>query len=224
MMQCEWYYNTPVLHLTELNQHLRRNAYYVWIHPYFPILPAPESIVAAEQVVPLYESQGNELVEPSSAISLAISAVLALIPCPADANPLDPASVAWRRKYSQFLAKSALESIESESERPESSFEPSKALADFDEETPRDRFHPDVPVELESIIALDMLSVYEYAQRGNLKKMRTRAGSALVSAMSQYLHKRCEVEEENTEARRRVWWMTYLCVSQASVLSNTVRF
>ena len=178
--------------------------------------------MAAEQVVPLFENQINELEEPPSAVSLAISAVLALIPCPEDVNPLDPASILWRRKYSQFLAKSALESIESENERPESSIEPSKALSDTDEDVSRERFHPDVPVELESIIALDVLSIYEYAQRGNLKKMRTRAGSALVSAMSQYLHKRCEVDEENTEARRRVWWMTYLCVSQASVLSNTV--
>ena len=136
---------------------------------------------------------------------------------------MDPSSVAWRRKYSQFLAKSALESIESENERPESSVEPSKALADCDEEAPRERFHPDVPVELESVITLNLLSVYEYAQRGNLKKMRTRAGSALVAAMSQNLHKQCEEEEANTEARRRAWWMTYLCVSQTSVLSNTVR-
>ncbi len=175
-----------------------------------------------DQVIPLLESESNKLEEPSSAISLAISAILALIPCPDDSNPLDPEAIAWRRKYSQFLAKSALETIESEHERPESSVEPSKALEDSDDEMLRERFHPDVPLELESIIALDVLSVYEYAQRGNLKKMRARAGSALVTAMSQLLHKRSEIDDECSEARRRVWWMTYLCVSQASIVSNTV--
>lgn len=189
---------------------------------YFPILPAPAHAPSVDHVVPLLESEINNLEEPSSAISLAISAILALIPCPEDANPLDPEAIAWRRKYSQFLAKSALETIESENERPESSVEPSRALDDSDEEMPRERFHSDVPIELESIIALNLLSVYEYAQRGNLKKMRTRAGSALVAAMSQFIHKRSETEDESTEARRRVWWMTYLCVSQASIVSNIV--
>ncbi|RYP11423.1 hypothetical protein DL764_000077 [Monosporascus ibericus] len=141
------------------------NAYYIWIHPYFPIMPPPKCALTADQVVPLLESQGDKLEEPCSAISRAISAILALIPCPEDRNPLDPDAVAWRRKYSQFLAKSALESLESEDERPESSVEPSKALEDSDDDVSRERFHPDVAVGLESIIALDLLSVYEYAQR-----------------------------------------------------------
>ncbi|KAK7753286.1 hypothetical protein SLS62_004805 [Diatrype stigma] len=198
------------------------NAYYLWIHGYFPILPAPEYEPTADQSVALLESESNKLEEPSSAISLAISAILALIPCPEDTSPLDPESVAWRRKYAQFLAKSAVESIETEQERPESSVEPSKALDDDSEdEMLRERFHPDVPLELESIIALDLLSVYEYAQRGNLKKMRTRANAALMTAMSQGLHKGSEVEDGSSETRRRVWWMTYTCVSQASIVSNT---
>lgn len=203
----------------------RLNAYYLWIHTYFPILPAPEYELTADQSVALLESESNRLEEPSSAISLAISAILALVPCPEDTSPLDPESVAWRRKYAQFLAKSALESIESESERPESSVEPSKALDDgSDEEMLRERFHPDVPLELESIIALDLLSVYEYAQRGNLNKMRTRANTALMTAMSLGLHRGSEVEDGPgpSEVRRRVWWMTYTCVSQASIVSNTV--
>ncbi|RYP82731.1 hypothetical protein DL769_001540 [Monosporascus sp. CRB-8-3] len=197
------------------------NAYYIWIHPYFPILPPPKCALTADQVVPLLESQSDKLEEPCSAISCAISAILALIPCPEDRNPLDPDAVAWRRKYSHFLAKSALESLESEDERPESSVEPSKALEDSDNDVSREKFHPDVPVELESIIALNLLSVYEYAQRGNLKKMRARADTALMNAMTQSLHTRSNVEDEYSEARCRVWWMTYICVSQASIVNNT---
>ncbi|KAI0380106.1 hypothetical protein F5Y04DRAFT_282235 [Hypomontagnella monticulosa] len=197
------------------------NAYYIWIHPYFPILPPPESPPVLDQVTPLYENQRDKFEEPSSAISLAISAILALIPCPQDSNPLESESIRWRRTYSQFLAKAALESIETETERPESSVEPPKALDDSDEEVFREKFHSQVPLELESVIALDLLSVYEYAQRGNLKKMRARVGAALVAAMSLMLHQHNDVEDEYTEARRRAWWMTYICVCQGSIVSNT---
>ncbi|KAI1767239.1 hypothetical protein GGR53DRAFT_518494 [Hypoxylon sp. FL1150] len=197
------------------------NAYYIWIHPYFPILPPPETAPVFDQVVPLQETQRDKFEEPSSAISLAISAILALIPCPQDSNPLEPESVRWRRTYSQFLAKAALESIETETERPESSVEPPKALDDSDDEIFREKFHSQVPLELESVIALDLLSVYEYAQRGNLKKMRARVGAALMSAMNLMLHTRNGVEDEYTEARRRTWWMTYICVCQGSIVSNT---
>ncbi|KAI1779698.1 hypothetical protein F4818DRAFT_149655 [Hypoxylon cercidicola] len=197
------------------------NAYYIWIHPYFPILPPPETVPVPDQVMPLLETQRDKFEEPSSAISLAISAILALIPCPQDPTPLEPESVNWRRTYSQFLAKAALESIETETERPESSVEPPKALYDSDDEVFREKFHSQVPLELESIIALDLLSVYEYAQRGNLKKMRARVGAALVSAMSLMLHTRNDVDDEYTEARRRTWWMTYICVCQGSIVSNT---
>ncbi|KAI1100122.1 hypothetical protein F4804DRAFT_319865 [Jackrogersella minutella] len=197
------------------------NAYYIWIHPYFPILPPPETAPVNDEVFPLLENQRDQFEEPSSAIALAVSAILALIPCPQDPNPLDQESIRWRRTYSQFLAKAALESIEVEAERPESSVEPPKALDDSDEEIFREKFHSQVPLELESIIALDLLSVYEYAQRGNLKKMRARVGAALVSAMSLMLHTHNDVEDEYSEARRRAWWMTYICVCQGSIVSNT---
>ncbi|KAI1176704.1 hypothetical protein F4777DRAFT_248266 [Nemania sp. FL0916] len=197
------------------------NAYYIWIHPYFPILPPPEQVPVPDQPYALPESQSDGFQEPSSAVALAISAILALIPCPLDSNPASPESVTWRRTYAQFLAKASLESIENETERPESSVNPSQALNDSDDEMFRENFHPRVPVEIESVIALDLLSVYEYAQRGNLKKMRARAGAALVAAMSLSLHTKNEVENEYSEARRRAWWVTYICVCQGSIVSNT---
>ncbi|KAI0863203.1 hypothetical protein F4860DRAFT_77234 [Xylaria cubensis] len=197
------------------------NAYYIWIHPYFPILPPPEQVPAPDQPHALAENQNDSFQEPLSAVSLAISAILALIPSPLDPNPSSEESIRWRRTFSQFLAKASLESIENESERPESSIDPSKALDDTDSEVFREQFHPSVPLELESIIALDLLSVYEYAQRGNLKKMRARAGAALVAAMSLFLHTKNDVEDKYSEARRRVWWMTYICVCQGSIVSNT---
>lgn len=145
--------------------------------------------------------------EPTSPISLAISAILALIPCPEDTNHLDQESILFRRKYAQYLAQSAFETIENEEEIAESATEPQKALSEEHNTPLRLPFHPSVPIEMENIIALDVLSVYEYAQRGNLKKTQNRGGQALMAAMELGLHS-SSVEDEFTEARRRVWWMT----------------
>lgn len=199
------------------------NAYYIWIHPYFPILPAPRTLPYPEIITPLvnYQNDDFEFMEPPSPISLALSAILALIPCPQDTTPLDTESIRFRRNYSQLLAKSALESIENASDRPESELDPAKALDDEDYSTARQQFHPDVPFELETIIALDLLSVYEYTQRGNLKKMSLRANAALTQALELSLHTERAGQDMYTEARRRTWWMTYVCISQVSIVSNT---
>jgi hypothetical protein len=132
---------------------------------------------------------------------------MALIPCASDPNPTSKESVLFRRKYAQYLAQSAIESIELEDELPESSVEPPKALNGSPRHNARMPFHLSLPVELESIVALDILSIYEYSQRGNLKKMQSRAGQALVAAMDLSLHC-CQEEDAWSEARRRVWWMT----------------
>lgn len=72
----------------------------------------------------------------------------------------------------------------------------------------RPRFHPQAPLENESVLALLMLSTYEYAQRGNIAKMRNRSGQALIKAMELGLHSRGHEEGEDAEANRRAWWMT----------------
>lgn len=187
----------------------RLEAYYIFIHPFFPILPAPSGM-PMDQAVPHFQNDTDgfqDEYQPSTPISLAISAILALIPCANDNNHMNKESVVFRRRYAQYLAQCAVESIEIESEIPDSSIEPPKALNESPDDFPRQQFHPGVPLELESIIALDILSVYEYAQRGNLKKMQARAGQALVSAMSLSLHT-CNGDHPFAEARRRVWWMT----------------
>jgi len=187
-------------------------AYYIWIHNYFPILPPPDrdSSTYLDNSCPFLQDQlkAGDHYEPTTPLTLAIAAILALIPCAEDVEYSNDVHVIFRRQYAQLLAQSAIESIEMEAEMPESTLDPQNALSKDDEFQPREAFHPLVPRELESIIALDLLSVYEYAQRGNLKKMRNRAGQALVSAMSLSLHKHRDDEDVFAEARRRVWWMT----------------
>jgi hypothetical protein len=182
----------------------RLDAYYVYIHPFFPILPTPINTPLdlpgklCKDDIPEYET--------SSPLGLAIAAVLSLIPCTDETNAQTEESRLFRRNYAQYLAQSALETIEGENDMPDF-ISPSIALAAPREELESRRFHPEVPQELEEIIALDILSFYEYAQRGNLKKMQSRAGQALVSAMALSIHE-CSEEDLYSEVKARVWWMT----------------
>jgi hypothetical protein len=132
--------------------------------------------------------------------------VLALIPCADDSNYQTQEALLFRRNYAHYLARSALENLESEKDIPDF-INSSTALAEPRDELETHRFHQEVPRELEDIVALDILSFYEYAQRGNLKKMQLRAGQALVSAMALSLHE-CSEEDPYSEVKARVWWMT----------------
>lgn len=156
--------------------------------------------------------------EPSSPLALAVSTILVLIPHPDDEDPSNPESVFYRRKSAQSFAQSTLESIEIESEILDSDSKPSRALSGSSSTAQRRVFHPKVPIDIESIIALLILSIYEYAQRGNISKMRTRAGQALVSAMDKSLHSQGDDDGEFAEAKRRAWWM---CVSQDDIKRST---
>lgn len=144
---------------------------------------------------------------PSSPLSLAIASLLVLIPHPDEKDPSRPEYVKLRRDTAHSFAQAALEAVEVDSELVASSSDPSSALSEGVPQLDRDPFHPFVPVCLESVLALLLLSVYEYAQRGNINKMRNRAGQALTTAMSISLHETVE-EDEFAEAKRRAWWMT----------------
>ncbi|KAH8602004.1 hypothetical protein B0O99DRAFT_680155 [Bisporella sp. PMI_857] len=204
-------------------------AYYTYIHPYFPVLPPPElhqvtdnpEIGYRSSVDAIYGSEKFPDFEPCTPLSLAISASLALIPHPDDPKPTSTESVLLRREQAQAFAQSAFESIEIESELPDSNNQPGEALSSGPIPINRAPFHPQNPLENESIIALLLLSTYEYAQRGNIAKMRNRAGQALNAALNLSLHAKGNEQGYFAEANRRVWWMTYIMVCQGSILSNS---
>lgn len=156
----------------------------------------------------IFSSQNAPDFEPSTPLSLAISASLALIPHPDDPDPTGTDSVHLRREQAQAFAQSAFESIEIESELPDSVNQPGDALSSDPSPIVRAQFHPQVAIETESIIALLLLSTYEYAQRGNIAKMRNRAGQALNAALNLGLHSKGDEDGYFAEANRRVWWMT----------------
>ncbi|OGM43477.1 C6 zinc finger domain protein [Aspergillus bombycis] len=207
--------STQSLVRTYGSEHDILNAYYDFIHHYFPILPpraAPASPDRPLDAVGSYSESPTEepllLYRPRSPLSLALSAVLALIPHPSDLEPSSPASVIRRRTYAHTFSQLANSSIETDCELHASSTDPAQALSSERPLINRENFHPHTPVELESILALLVLSVYEYTQRGNLLKMRYRAGQALAIALDMSLHSLGEEYDEFAEARRRAWWMT----------------
>ena len=141
----------------------------------------------------------------TSPLRLAISAVLALIPHPSVINPSRPSHVALRRKHAHRFVQRCLTMIEDETDIPDS---PSTALAYSTTAPQRPPLHPQVPIELEGVLSLCLLAIYEYSQRGNIRKMQDRAGQALVSAMNMSLHNQSGSATPFAEARRRAWWMT----------------
>lgn len=193
----------------------RLNAYYEFIHAYLPVLPPRVAPRCVDQPLSIPESSSQSSSEgpvlmyrPVSPLSLAISAILALIPHPSDAEPSSASSVLRRRAYANQFAQLATSSIEADGELLASSTDPSKALSGERPLPDREPLHPRTPVELESILALLILSVYEYAQRGNILKMKSRASQALAIALDMSLHSLGEDHSEFAEARRRAWWMT----------------
>lgn len=186
------------------------NAYYIFIHPFFPILPPPLS--ALDEDAPLDKEPEN--FEPSSPISLVICAILTLIPHPDDPMPDCQESVTLRRNKAHLFATMAMESVEIEAELLASAISPADALSSDPSTFNRDQFHPRVPIELESVLAYLVLSIYEYAQRGNLAKMRNRASQGYDAAIRLSLHEDCDADTPTAyvEARRRAWWMT-VCIN-----------
>jgi len=203
-------------------------AYYTYIHPYFPILPSPQLQEVTDnpelgfRLAPdaIHSCQKYPDFEPSTPLSLAISASLALIPHPDDPDPTSTDSIHLRREQAQAFAQLAFESIEIESDLPESTNQPGDALSSDPNPLERVQFHPQNPLETESIIALLLLSTYEYAQRGNIAKMRNRAGQALNAALNLGLHAKGNEEDYFAEANRRVWWMTVSIVCKNERLQN----
>lgn len=113
-----------------------------------------------------------------------------------------------RRSTSENFARAAIEKIDADSDLVESATQPSQALQNPKPSITRKALHARTPLELEGILSLLILSIYEYAQRGNLPKMRRRAGQAYVMAMDMSLHASGAQDDEFSEARRRAWWMT----------------
>ncbi|PYH91602.1 hypothetical protein BO71DRAFT_44932 [Aspergillus ellipticus CBS 707.79] len=187
------------------------NGYYQIIHPYLPLLP-PSTISPQEDNPSIFQPSPEVAgtvklsclpYQPSSSFSLAVSAILALIPPPQDQDPADPCSVWLRRSYAQLFAQTALHKAENEIEEPTAS-------------TEEQRFHPQLSPKLHPILALVVLSVYDYCQHGNISRMRMRANQAVTTAMDYSIH--C-LNDTASEAQRRIWWNAVFVMYQSTILN-----
>ncbi|KAE8409788.1 hypothetical protein BDV37DRAFT_235105 [Aspergillus pseudonomiae] len=192
------------------------NAYYIYIHPYLALLPA--------SVSPQYEDR-PEVFQPPAAeagtvdqsclpywpttsLSLALSAILSLIPPPQDPQPSGECHVWMRRAYARLYAQAALSSAEKEIDD----------LLSRNSATPyaeKDRLHIGLPLQLYPVLALVALSIYEYCQCGNVSRMRTRANQAITTAMDLGLH---SLDSSASEAHRRAWWSAISILYHTSVV------
>lgn len=143
---------------------------------------------------------------PTSSLTLALSAMLVLIPTSEDTFPIAETSLALRRSYAQLFAQAALTAVETETD----DLSPALSTNVFEAESCRARnfLHPQVPTQLHPVMALVVLAIYEYCQRGNISRMRARGNQAITTAMDISLHRLDSTTTECSEAQRRTWWMT----------------
>ncbi|KAK9858611.1 hypothetical protein MYU51_017791 [Penicillium brevicompactum] len=97
------------------------NAYYIYIHSYLPLLPPPVEPQYEDQpkmIRPIGEASQPHKSDlpywPASSLSLALSAMLVLIPAPEDQYSTTETEFAARRSYAQLFAQAALTAVETE--------------------------------------------------------------------------------------------------------------
>ncbi|KAJ5869825.1 tRNA(Ile)-lysidine/2-thiocytidine synthase [Penicillium solitum] len=189
------------------------NAYYIYIHPYLPLLPptvAPQHEDRHTVIRPFDEASQAKKSRmpywPTSSLTLALSAMLVLIPTAEDTFPMAETSLALRRSYAQLFAQAALTAVETETD----DLSPALSTNAFEAESCRARngLHPQVPTQLHPVLALVVLGIYEYCQRGNVSRMRARGNQAITTAMDISLHRLDSTPTDYSEAQRRAWWMT----------------
>ncbi|KAL2847801.1 hypothetical protein BJY01DRAFT_246703 [Aspergillus pseudoustus] len=197
------------------------NAYYIYVHPYLPLLPPPafpQYEDCPAELVPLsYEADRSILpFWPESPLALALSALLVLIPPPKDSRPLSEPATALRRSYAQLYVRAAENALDTNTEQHRQTNMSSYASTyTFHPTSP---LHPNTPANLEPILALLVLTIYDYCERGNRKHMRSRAHQALTTAMDLSLH---TLSPEALDAQKRAWWMTMYLASQASIINHS---
>ncbi|OJZ80683.1 hypothetical protein ASPFODRAFT_65671 [Aspergillus luchuensis CBS 106.47] len=189
------------------------DAYYIFIHPYYPILPPPDRLPVTHN--PVRVDHPDEF-RPASPLALAISAMVALVPHKDVKYPARPEYVSIRREVSLRFAKAAYAVIARD-------YQPLRAPGGFEgslrDSIGRPPFHSKLPVCLEGVIALSILCFYEYGQQGNLDNSARLANEALEMAFMLGLHESLE-ENEYALARRRSWWFVYMAASHMATVTG----
>ncbi|CAG8178434.1 unnamed protein product [Penicillium salamii] len=190
----------------------RVNAYYIYIHPYLPLLPPPETHLFPDNsqgiALKSFEPDESSLPYwPESPLGLALMALLVLIPQSEDANPMRLAQLEVRKSYANKFVQAALRSI-SDCSASRGKFSRDPISTPRLDEASRSVLHADLPSSLEPVLALLLLGAYESCQNSDRRQMRSRVYDALVLAMDLSLHIRDPMAPEEDPTKARVWWMT----------------
>lgn len=143
--------------------------------------------------------------------------MLVLIPTAEDAFPMAETSLTIRRSYAQLFAQAALAAVETETDDLSPAL--STNLPQTESSRAQNGLHPQVQTQLHPVLALVVLSLYEYCQRGNISRMRARGNQAITTAMDISIHRLASTTTEYSEAQRRAWWMT---VSESHVIIEAI--
>lgn len=189
------------------------NAYYIYIHSYLPLLPpsvAPQYEDQPTVIQHIKESPHSKQSDipywPASSLSLALSAMLVLIPVSREQCPESELNLKVRRSYAQLFAQAALAAVEIEIDDLSPTL--NSSLSELESARAEQSLHPHIPAPIYPVLALVALSIYEYCQRGNVSRMRARGNQAMTTAMDISIHNLGSTENEFSEAQRRAWWMT----------------
>lgn len=185
-------------------------AYWEEIHPFQALLPPARHL-------PFIATR----LSPDSPFLIAIRAILALCPNPADPAAKSLASRAMRRSQASRLAQEASSRVE-------------EMLSEANEN--------DVPPSIECVQALTLLGLYEFAQNGNPVRNRMRMNQAVQVAMEMGLHqtdknsfesadpskprvmpaKAVEGEDVLKDMARRTWWVTFASMLISGLVAGSV--
>lgn len=177
-----------------------------------PLLPPPTTPICTDQPTTILNVESLSQLQtllpywPKSPLTLAISAILVLIPHPHDMSPMDRDRVLIRRSFARLYAQASFAEIERIIENVET--DPATFLLKGSLQKQQSVLHADVPVCVEPILALNLLAMYEYCQRGNKFVMRARINLAITLAMDMSLHDLDPAMTEYSEGLRRAWWST----------------
>lgn len=185
-------------------------AYWEEIHPFQALLPPARHL-------PFIATR----LSPASPFLIAIRAILALCPNPADPAAKSLASRAMRRSQASRLAQEASSRVD-------------EMLSEANEN--------DVPPSIECVQALTLLGLYEFAQNGNAVRNRMRMNQAVQVAMEMGLHqtdknsfesadpskprvtpaKAVEGEDVLKDMARRTWWVTFAGMLISGLVAGSV--
>nr|XP_036576008.1 uncharacterized protein CTRU02_13998 [Colletotrichum truncatum]KAF6782679.1 hypothetical protein CTRU02_13998 [Colletotrichum truncatum] len=180
--------------------------YYRSLHPVFPILPPPTEEMMQERP---RTSAYTASYEPASPLILALLSVLTHLPHQGHNSTLAEGAQIIDNYSSNYFARQAMDAIQAQSTSNGPHIRNTAT-----------EYHRNVPKDLEVLLACCVMSLYHYLCRGDIDEMTFLAQGAF-ERMKDFSPRFTmpNMDARFAEAFQRAWWMTYLSICNASILS-----